>query len=288
MRHFLSKLHPFDILVYSYVIVIIFILAIFGDITGIAGYHILILIGYLILVTATINYLNHYTKGWQSFVRRAYPLLTILFLYEQSGLFINIIFPEFFDYQIIIFERSILGFNPTIALQTLYNPILNEILYLCYYSYFFFIPVISLYLYFNRRYFEFEKLITVSCLAFYISYITFILYPVEGPRYALAEMYWMKPAGYLFVPLVNQVINFGGLHGGCMPSSHIAVAITSTLIAYKYARTLFPFYLTFTIGLMIGTVWGRFHYVSDGIAGIIVAIISYIISEKITNRHNQR
>jgi membrane-associated phospholipid phosphatase len=72
-----------------------------------------------------------------------------------------------------------------------------------------------------------------------------------------------------------------GLHGGCMPSSHVAVATVVFVFAYKYTRRLFYFLGPLILSLFVGTVWGRFHYLSDVIAGILVAFLSLYLGRRI-------
>ena len=124
-------------------------------------------------------------------------------------------------------------------------------------------------------------MVFASAVAFYISYLGLIFIPVEGPRYALSHLYEIPIRGFIFVPLAQWIVKVGGLHGGCMPSSHVAVAWVVLIFSYKYVRKLFYFLGPLIISLFIGTVWGRFHYLSDVIAGILVGVISIMVVNKI-------
>jgi len=236
---------------------------------------------YLLLVLCIVHFWSNAESGWRAFFRKAYPLFSFTFLYEQTGRFIHLIYPDFFDYQVINWEKVIFRENPTVLLQKVSYPILNEFFYFCYTSYYFLILVLGIYLYIHKRYKAFEKMVTASSIAFYTSYLFFILYPVEGPRYALAGHYLMNPKGYIFVPLANFVINSAGLRGGCMPSSHVAIGVVTAILSIRYAKELSAYYTLLGIGLTIGTFWGRFHYVSDATAGIVLGIIAVWLTEKI-------
>ncbi|MBD3232496.1 MAG: phosphatase PAP2 family protein [candidate division Zixibacteria bacterium] len=278
------RYEPYDYLTFIYFFLLTFILLFFGGLE----YRIitnLVLISLLVILSMLIIRNFHKEQhGIRAFIRMTYPLLLITFIYEQVGQFINIIHPGFFDYQIIKFEEAIFGNNPTILLQQISHPLLNEFFHLCYFSYFFLLLVLGIHLFLRREYAVIDKTVTASTIAYYVSYITFILYPVEGPRLAFAGQYSMKLDGFLFVPLSNFVINSAGLHGGCMPSSHVAVALVTVLISRKYAPKLYPYYLILTSGLLIGTFWGRFHYVSDAVAGAILGFLAVWISEWIYSK----
>ncbi|HVP35517.1 MAG TPA: phosphatase PAP2 family protein, partial [Terriglobales bacterium] len=109
-------------------------------------------------------------------------------------------------------------------------------------------------------------------------YLSFIFFPVEGPRCALASLHQTQIKGFIFVPLAQWVVKVAGLHGGCMPSSHVAVAMVVFILTYKYTRRLFYCLGPLILGLFVGTVWGRFHYLSDVIAGILVGIFSLYLA----------
>ena len=52
-----------------------------------------------------------------------------------------------------------------------------------------------------------------------------------------------------------------------MPSSHVGVALVILMYSFRQSRTTGWLLLPLNVGLALGTVWGRFHYVSDVIVG---------------------
>jgi membrane-associated phospholipid phosphatase len=70
-----------------------------------------------------------------------------------------------------------------------------------------------------------------------------------------------------------MVIDKGAVRGGCMPSSHFGVALVLTMYNIRYFRRWSWIMIFLTLGLAIGTVWGRFHYVSDVIVGGLIGLI---------------
>ncbi|MBD3170418.1 MAG: hypothetical protein GF307_13115 [candidate division Zixibacteria bacterium] len=279
-----ENFHPFDYAVSIYVTIQILLIIIFGDLSFKHISNILLLSIYLMLVYAIAERWSNSPSKWKLFIRRTYPLFSFVYFYEQTGQFILLIHDRYFDYHIVALERMIFGGSPTVMLQAVSHPILNEIMMLGYVSYFFMIPVIGINFYIKRQFEYLERLVTATCIGFFFSYLFFIFYPVKGPRFILAGEYYMQLDGWIFTPLAAYVINNAGLHGGCMPSSHVAIAVITTLLARRYAPRLFPYYLYFASTLTIGTFWGRFHYVSDAVAGIIVGVVMFKISEAIMNR----
>ena len=276
--------YPFDYAVFIYVTLQVLLIIIFGDFSHRYKFNIFLLSHYLIFVSIMIRRWHNSPVKWQSFIRRTYPLFTFVYFYEQTGQFMLLIHDHYFDHHIIALEEAIFGENPTVLLQSISYPILNEIMMMGYVSYFFMIPVIGIYFYVKKKLLELERLVTATCIGFFFSYLCFIFYPVKGPRFTIAHEYCMSLKGWIFTPLAISVIEHAGLKGGCMPSSHVAIAVVTTLLARKYAPRLFPYYVYFASTLTIGTFWGRFHYVSDAVAGIIVGAIVFKISEAIMDK----
>jgi len=134
--------------------------------------------------------------------------------------------------------------------------------------------VVTLSLFFRRQYDDLRAMLYATTTAFVISYAGFILFPAEGPRYFLADRFDGPLSGWLFVPLVRQIIDAGAIHGGCMPSSHVAVALVTLLWARRSLPRLGMVLTPFVFVLLFATAWGRFHYVSDAIVGVLVGLLA--------------
>jgi membrane-associated phospholipid phosphatase len=98
------------------------------------------------------------------------------------------------------------------------------------------------------------------------SYLVFILLPVDSPYY-LSQHLGPPLSGHFFFDLVHQMSARGGARGGAFPSAHVSGAVVVSLVALRHQRRLAYLLLTFTGSVMIATVYGRFHYVLDVLAG---------------------
>jgi membrane-associated phospholipid phosphatase len=189
------------------------------------------------------------------------------------------IHPDWLDEYIINFEVSIFGDEPTILLQKIVHPIITEILKFAYFSYYFIIFVPALYFYFNKkyRYTIFDEYIESVSIAFYICYIGFILFPVQGPRYEFADLYYIDLNGYFFTRLQDFIMKVGSTHGGCMPSSHVAAALMAWKVLNIHFKKVSYILLPLVILLCISTVYHRYHYISDVVVGLFVVwLASYL------------
>ena len=233
------------------------------------------------IVFLMAGWLSRKPSGVARFFRHWYPIILFTFLYEETRGLIHLIFPYWFDNWINILELKLFGAYPTVWVESFFCPILNEYMMFCYFSYYFLLPVLGIILYFSKKMKEFDHLTFTSAVAFYISYLGFILMPVEGPRFNISALHSLKLEGPFFTKIAQGVVDIAGMHGGCMPSSHVAVALVVLIFSYRYHRTLFFILSPIIITLFASTVYGRFHYISDVLAGLLVGGVSIVICDKI-------
>ncbi len=211
------------------------------------------------------------------FLRLTYPIITFTFVYKSIQGYVLILHNHFLDHHITTLEKIIFGTNPTLALEKIVSKPLTEFLKFSYFSYYFYVPVPAIILFFKKRYNELEKFVFTITFTFYISYIGFVLYPIQGPRYTLAEAYNIKKlSGYIFTPLQDFIMANGAVRGACMPSSHLAVAWVSLFLIKKFFGKK-PFWLIFpfTLAMTFSIVYNRYHYITDGVIGLIVGLICF-------------
>jgi len=221
-------------------------------------------------------------RGLTGFLRQLYPPLLYLFFYAETGIAIYWIIPKFLDARLVALEQMLFGVDVNVWLLPFQKPLINEWMMAGYFSYYLLVPLVALPLFFRHRISELNKFLTASTVAFVISYFGFVLFPVEGPRFFLADQLNQPLSGYVFVPLVRWIIANGAVHGGCMPSSHVAVAWVALVWAYRTQRRLAIVLTPLVVTLFFATVWGHFHYVSDVVVGWPVGMLGVWIGGRLT------
>jgi membrane-associated phospholipid phosphatase len=150
------------------------------------------------------------------------------------------------------------------------SPTLSALLQFAYISYYF-IPVsLGVVLIAGGRFGEFEDVLFGILLCFYLSYVGYLLVPAIGPRFTLSHL---QTANLQFPPFIETIQD--GLNGleknktDAFPSGHTAVSLMSLYYAWKVReKKLFAGLIPVVTGLIISTVYLRYHYVIDVIAGI--------------------
>jgi hypothetical protein len=224
------------------------------------------------VIACVIWFWHDRTVGVAGFIRLLYPVLLYSLFYRELEIADHWIVPGFLDQHVVAFERAIFGVDPNIWIISAQTSWANEIMMLGYFSYYFLIPIVALPLFLRQQIGDLFGLLFGTTVAFVISYIGFVVFPVEGPRYFFADQFPGPLSGWIFVPAVQYVIANGAIHGGCMPSSHVAVALVTLFWARRAIPTLGRVLTPFVFVLIIATAWGRFHYVTDAFVGIIVGV----------------
>jgi len=219
-------------------------------------------------------------KFWK-LIRRWYFLILLLFIYQETGGLAFLYFPYWMDNGLALLEHNLFGLHPTLYLQKYNIPILNEYFMFGYFTYFLLILSYALVLLFKKMYYEMDAYITTVGLTFLICFFMFYFFPIAGPRFLFVDLYEESLKGYIFVPLVDYVIKNGAAEGGSMPSSHTAAAIVILVHAWRHIRPLGIIYAPIVLGLVIGTFWGRFHFITDTIIGFIIAVLCIILVDRL-------
>jgi membrane-associated phospholipid phosphatase len=272
------RLYPMDWTVIGYSLLMVCLIFIFGR--PLVEYYdeltfYTFTMGMAVLI---VYYLRDDRSRIEAFVRLLYPAILFTFFYRTTGGLMFLVFDRFYDFQLTGFEASILGAHPTLFIDRSWlNPWISELLSMCYFFYYPMIPVFLLVLFFKRKDEIIKSSVTAMSLTFFTGYMLFFLYPIEGPRWHFTSQYLHPVTGYIFRPAVDFVIANGAVRGGCMPSTHFAIALVILMYCYKYFKSVARWLLPVVVGLGLGTVWGRFHYISDVIVGGIIAVVCTLL-----------
>ncbi|HUU45462.1 MAG TPA: phosphatase PAP2 family protein, partial [Acidobacteriota bacterium] len=191
-----------DRLVVGYLLAFCLCLAVLGRDDPVWVGRLVFNLGLVTAILAMIRWWGGRTRGVPGFLRQLYPGLLYPYFYWQMQTAVHWLISHFLDHQVVAVERSIFGVDPNIWIQSAQLAPLNEWMMAGYFSYYFLIPVVALPLHFRHRHTEVRRLLTATTIAFLVSYVGFVLYPVEGPRFFLASQLGEPLSGWVFVPLV--------------------------------------------------------------------------------------
>jgi membrane-associated phospholipid phosphatase len=170
-------------------------------------------------------------------------------------------------------EATLFNGQPSLYLSERWNSVaVSEYLHFCYLSYVLVIPGVCGYWYATRRLLAFREVVLLLSVTMFGSYLFFILFPVDSPYYR-SDRLGPPFAGHFFFDLVQEMSSRGGARGGAFPSAHVSGAVVIWLMAWRHQRPLAVLLTPIILGVVVATVYGRFHYALDTVAGLLLAIV---------------
>lgn len=221
------------------------------------------------------------------FARHWYPLPLYLFLFEEIGGLVHAIFRGWLDRYFLEFDFNLGGVQPSLWLARYANPALNDFMQFAYMTYFLYLVILPAILYANRERLAYWTVMVSTAIAHYSVYVLAILIPVESPHFSLASAQTKPLTGGACTALINLIEHFGRVHGAAFPSAHVAGSMVAILASWRYRRWLFWICLPFFVCMCVATVYGRYHYVADVHAGLVVGSIGFLLGSLLMERGSE-
>ena len=212
-------------------------------------------------------------SGVMQFFRDWYPVLLFPVLYKEAERFALVFGDWRLTESIQRLEVAFFGGHPSLYASSLYPWVpLSEYLHFCYFAYLLLLPVVGGLWYFNGRRRDFHELLLLVSTTLFSSYLFYMSYPVDSPFYLFKRLEAPLADGF-FYRLAHFFSERGGARGGAFPSAHVSVSLVIWLVAWQRQRRLAWALAPVIAGLVGATVYGRFHYVLDVLAGLVVAVV---------------
>ena len=188
------------------------------------------------------------------------------------------------DEVLIAADRAIFGVDVTVWMERFARPGVNDLFYVFYATYYFIALSLGLVLW-SRDRAAARRYVFTLMVVYYVSYAGYFTIPALGPRFAQAALYTKSLTETAVARGINDTINFlEKTKLDVFPSGHTMISVAVLLVAWKRARDVFWVLLPIATGLIISTVYCRFHYVVDLIAGTALAFVSVPIGDRIYDR----
>jgi membrane-associated phospholipid phosphatase len=239
--------------------------------------HLLLAAGVVCLAAAAARSRSELVR----FARHWYPLPLYIFFFEELQGLVHAIFPGWFDRWLVAFDYALAGVHPSVWLARFASPALNDFMQFAYMTYFLNLVILPAILYASRERLAFWTLMVSTAIANYSIYVIAILFPIESPYYSLASLQSRPLRGGCCTALIGLIERFGRVHGAAFPSAHVAGSMVALLAAWRYRRWLFWIGLPFFLCMCVATVYGRYHYVADVVAGSIVGCVGFLAGTRV-------
>jgi hypothetical protein len=223
--------------------------------------------GCLLLLVATVLLLRGRPGTlWQKLrLACAYPVT--LGLYGVTALVAPALGLPLWDEALLALDEALVGTTPALALEPLVHPWATEVLSACYLSYHLYLHGMLLAALLGPLEVA-RRLAAPLFTTFALGYAGYVLVPAVGPVVSMAPRFQTPLAGG---PITTAwVVAQGGAVYDVLPSLH--VPITCVLLAHdaREAPRRFRLMLPVAPGLLISTVYLRYHYLVDLVAALLL------------------
>ena len=187
-------------------------------------------------------------------------------------------------------EQALFGCQPSVLfMEKLPWLAVSELFYASYCSYYFMVGGVGIALFLRSRE-QFFHYVSVVSFLFYVCYLIYIFLPIIGSRafFHQVEGYSLPPAtqqlavtdaypeavqaGVVLSPHAVDLRVFEA-PGAALPSSHVAVALCTVFFSFRYLRRIRYVHLVVAVLLCLSTIYCRYHYVVDVLAGLVAAAV---------------
>ncbi len=284
MRKVLFGLRPADVVTILFLLFLTIITIIFYERLP-KAFILISIYTSLIVSQAIVIIMQNRGRFFSLLYNIIFPVTCVLVVFDTLGELVHYVNPEDIDPMLIRFDYLIFDGHPTVMLEKITSPIFTELLTLAYTTYYFIPILFGVILWRNNQRKEFDRTLFLILLCFYLSYIGYILMPALGPRFTINHLQATELQGLFVAESIQKLLNkLEGIKRDAFPSGHTAIPLVILYLAYQFKRGLFWVFLPIVSVLIFSTVYCRYHYVVDVLAGFGLAIVTVSFGQILYDR----
>jgi membrane-associated phospholipid phosphatase len=216
------------------------------------------------------------------------PLALIILAYREMGWFAQPHLNQDLETSWVIWDRAVLRGGGKAAIEIL-GPLLPSVLEISYALVYALAPfaVAMLYVYQHRE--RVDRFLFVFAVGVLLCYGQFPFWPSEPPRVVFLND--DLPYNIVFRRFNLWMLGNYGIHTSVFPSAHVGGSFATAMGAWRTLpehKWVGRFLLVMAILIAIATVYGRYHYLVDALAGIAMAILAFVITSPGPTRSGSR
>ena len=253
---------------------------------GFPSPHVLLYIGALALIAGGVclTRLRASDRAWRARLA-VYPVLMYI-LFVNMRWVSPLINSGKRDALLWAADKSITGGSLSMMMEPLISPPLTEFMSFCYMFF-------MVYLFISICTWLFSpvplaRIFYAGLFSLYgIGYFGYTLIPAVGPYIAYAPEFKTPLTGYFMTDFLAAAYPFGTNFTDIFPSLHCAVTLYMLIFDMKRNRRRFWICLIPSLGLMLSTIYLRYHYFVDVLAGAVLAVAALGVVSLEASREEQ-
>jgi membrane-associated phospholipid phosphatase len=220
-----------------------------------------------------------FVRPYWVIIRDWFPFLVILLMYYSLwGDATLMLVTTDRDTALMAIDQRLFGFQASLVLQRIISPGLTAYMDCAYFYHIINIPLVACFIYAFRDRARFREMMSGLMVVSFLGLLGYLLVPAIGPIYTLRNQYTvpLRLSGWVFNREVD-FMDFARIRRDVFPSLHVAISFVVWLYAYRNSKRLFWILSPLVLSLWFSTIYLRYHYLIDVVAGLILAPISYAL-----------
>jgi membrane-associated phospholipid phosphatase len=221
-------------------------------------------------------------------VYRCTIMVTLLASFFQLREILPAVSPWSVDGQIYAFDLRVFGGEPSVLLDRFVSPATTEWFAFFYFLYFLILTVHVIPMLLQRDEVVLGHFALAILLVFMTAHLVYMAVPGWGPYWYLKGTFEHDLEGGPFWKLVREAVDAGGAQKDIFPSLHTAVPTFLAIFGFRH-RGRVPFRYTWPVvaflatQIIVATMFLRWHYLVDVVAGLGLAITATLLAERIAD-----
>ncbi|MGO8992685.1 MAG: phosphatase PAP2 family protein, partial [Polyangiaceae bacterium] len=198
------------------------------------------------------------------------------------------------DGDLLALDLRVFHVEPAVAWDKFVTPITTEWFAFFYFGYFLLLSIhVLAFMLAAKSQFRLAHFACGIFMVFCTGHLIYTLVPGYGPYHFLAGTFQHELSGGPFWHAVQATVSAGGALKDIFPSLHTACPTYFALFSFRY-RKVAPFKYTWIVTtfcalqIIVATMFLRWHYLIDIVAGITLAIFAVTVSEALVVRDAAR
>jgi hypothetical protein len=229
-----------------------------------------------------------------SLLYRFVIMATLLGTFFQLREILPAVSPWALDARIYAFDLSVFGVEPSVWFDRFVSPTTTEWFAFFYFLYFLILTVHVLPMLLLQRDDQVLARFALGILlTFMTAHLLYMVVPGWGPYWYLAGAFQHELRGGTFWRLVREAVDAGGAQKDIFPSLHTAVPTFLAIFSFRH-RKLVPFTYSWPViaflatQIIVATMFLRWHYLVDVVAGLLLATIATFVAPRIADWERAR
>jgi hypothetical protein len=176
------------------------------------------------------------------------------------------------DDVLLALDTAWLGQTPAILAERAAAPWLTDLLSLCYATYLLYLPIVVIHAVVVSNVAS-QRLGDYLFIGFAVGFAGYLLVPAVGPTFAFPEIFGGPVPDGSLSPIVRKLLTAGSSGFDVFPSLHALITCILLDHDWRHVRPRFWIMIVPAIGMLISTIYLRYHYAVDLIAGVLLFLV---------------